>query len=293
MKKILDGKVAFITGAASGIGRGLCKGFAELGSDVVLADINEDGAQEVLSEVEGLGQKGLVVKCDVTDYDSVQSSVEAAVSEFNKIDMLVNNAGYSKLKPIVKLKVGEFQDILKINVIGVYNVTHAMVPHMDKQGGGAIVSTGSTAAIMAMPKWSAYAMSKSSLLAFTRCLGEELKRNKITVNSLMPTMVDTPLLRQGMSDEEIKKLEPMVPADLVPYFAFFGTRKARRMTGVNVNVENIERVLGMMTDLHEEEQKDKISFRDVKDVVKDKMKSSDYRNMAESRRLIDFLFSQR
>ena len=136
-------------------------------------------------------------------------------------------------------------------------------------------------------------MSKSSLLAFTRCLGEELKRNKITVNSLMPTMVDTPLLRQGMSDEEIKKLEPMVPADLVPYFAFFGTRKARRMTGVNVNVENIERVLGMMTDLHEEEQKDKISFRDVKDVVKDKMKSSDYRNMAESRRLIDFLFSQR
>src|SRR6056297_1029543 len=210
-----------------------------------------------------------------------------------KIDILVNNAGYSKLKPIVRMKVGEFQDILKTNVIGVYNVTHAMVPHMDEKGGGRIINTGSLAAKMAMPKWSAYAMSKSALLAFTESLAAELKRNKITVNTIMPNMFDTPLLRQGLSQEDIDRLNPMVPGDLVPYYGFLGSKRGKRMSGVNVNVDVIENVLSLKEELSEEEKQGKVNWKKLKGLAKKKLKDSEYRMAGQSRRLIDFLLSVR
>ncbi|HMF34638.1 MAG TPA: SDR family oxidoreductase [Candidatus Lokiarchaeia archaeon] len=241
----MDNQVALITGAGSGIGHALAIGFATAGIDLVLVDLNAEHLEEVKAECEALGRTVVAAPADVRNYEQVQEAVQAGIAAFGKIDVLVNNAGYSRMKRIERITVEEFQAILSINVIGVYNFAHAVAPSMLEKQHGAIINTGSMAAKMPVSKLSAYAMSKASLIGFTESLAEELKKSGITVNTIMPNSVDTPLFREGLTEEQVKMINPMKPEELVPFFLFFTTESAKKSTGWCVDVDLVRKVASM------------------------------------------------
>lgn len=288
MKKIIKDKAAVITGSGRGIGKALAVGFAKLGANVVLTARTDEEIKSVKDLVEAEGQKALAVPANVQDYEAIKNVIDKGIAEFGKIDALINNAGYSRLKPIHKMRVQEFQDIIKTNVLGVYNATHAIAPHMIENKSGSIVNTGSLTVNLPLAGWSAYAMTKGALLTFTTHLAEEMKRNKIRVNTVMPNMVHTPLLHSGMSEERIKTLDAMQPKELVPYYAFLCSDKAKRITGQNISVDVMEKIVALKSELPEEE-KENPSWGSVAGLVKKKMRRDDYKMARKCKKLVAYL----
>lgn len=290
VEKLLANKVAFITGGGSGIGKALAIGFAKYGAFIALADINEDGMQETFNEIVSLGQKCIMVTVNVQKYSDFISAFQKVKDELGKIDILINNAGYSRLYPFThpKCTVEILDNIVKTNTLGPLYGSHAVLPFMIENGGGTILSTGSTIVDQPAPGWTAYSMSKSSLLGFTECLAMELKQNKINVNLIMPRMVRTPLLR-GMKEEQINSMNPMLPEDLVDYFAFFASDAGQKLTGQLVNVDTIENLLEKAKDLSKEER----NWAGLKGYAEEKFKKDEYKKIKKMRKLIDFLLNQK
>ena len=286
MEKILEGKTALITGASQGIGKALAIGFARLGANIIITARNQEKLERTFEEVESQGVTGLIVPGDVQNYDDVQKIISLGKEKFNHIDILVNNAGFSRLKPITKMRIEQFQDIIKTNVLGVYNFTHAIVPHMIEIGGGTIVNTGSLIINSPGPRWSAYSMSKSALLGFTECLGIELKGYQININTIMPGPVNTPLFRMGMTEEMIKAIGPMSPEELIPYYAFFATQPGKKVTGLNVDVDICKSLIKLGNNLDSDQE---LSWNGIKEIAQQKLKPELFKKAKKYRKLINFL----
>ncbi|MHA1340792.1 MAG: SDR family NAD(P)-dependent oxidoreductase [Promethearchaeota archaeon] len=286
---MLNGKNVLITGSGRGIGKSLALGFAKLDANIILTSRTKEQIEEVKSQIEKIGQKAIAIVADVKIYDDIKNVVDKAIENFGKIDVLINNAGFSKIKPITRLRVQEFQDMIDINVKGVYNATHAVVPHMiEQKEGGSIINTGSLAVNMALPGWSCYAMTKSALLSFTTCLAEELKKYKIRVNTIMPNMVHTPMLHAGRTPEQIQSLNAMQPEELVPYFAFFASDKSNRVTGQNINIEVMEKIIKIAEDLPEEE-KTELSWKKIANIAESQLSINEFRMAKKNKKLVNFL----
>ncbi|MBN2155458.1 MAG: SDR family oxidoreductase [Candidatus Lokiarchaeota archaeon] len=288
MKAILEGKNTLITGSSSGIGKALAEGFASLGANIIITGRDTDRLRETEDIVNQTGQRVLVVPGDVQDYSDVKNIVDKGIAEFGKIDILINNAGFSRLKPITRFRVEEFQDILKTNILGPFNFTHAVVPYMIESGGGTILNTGTVAVKVPMPKWSAYAMSKGALNTFTEFVATELKPHKITINTIMLNMVDTPLFRLGLDEEKIRALNPMDPKLLTPYFAFFATPAAEKYTGFNIDMDVIKKVLSLKDKLPEEQKSD-VNWSSIQIFAEESLSSKQYRDIRKLKKYISFL----
>jgi len=285
MNKILEGKTALITGSSQGIGKALAIGFAKMGANIIITGRNQENMEKTLLQVEEKGVKGIIVPGNVQNYDEVQNIIKIGKENFAHIDILVNNAGFSRLKPIHKMRVEQFENILKTNVLGVYNCSHAIVPHMMEIGGGTIVNTGSAIISSPGPRWSAYSMSKSALLGFTESLGIELKGNKINVNTIMPGPVNTPLFRMGMTEDMIKAIGPMAPEDLVPYYAFFASEKGKKVTGLNVDMNICKSILEMGENLTQ--------WSELKEIAQEKLKPELFKEVKKYRKLLDFILQNK
>ena len=285
MNKILEGKTALITGSSQGIGKALAIGFAKMGANIIITGRNQENMEKTLLQVEEKGVKGIIVPGNVQNYDEVQNIIKIGKENFAHIDILVNNAGFSRLKPIHKMRVEQFENILKTNVLGVYNCSHAIVPHMMEIGGGTIVNTGSAIISSPGPRWSAYSMSKSALLGFTESLGIELKGNKINVNTIMPGPVNTPLFRMGMTEDMIKAIGPMAPEDLVPYYAFFASEKGKKVTGLNVDMNICKSILEMGENLTQ--------WSELKEIAQEKLKPELFKEVKKYRKLLDFILKNK
>jgi NAD(P)-dependent dehydrogenase (short-subunit alcohol dehydrogenase family) len=191
----IQGKIAVVTGAASGIGSAVAIALARKGADVVVADLSRDGLVEVLKEVEGAGQRGLAVETDVTKPEAVQNLYELSISEMGRVDILVNNAGVHMAGPVEKTPIGDWQWITDVNLWGVIHGIHFFLPHMLRRGNGHIVNTASIAGLAGGLDGSIpYTMTKFAVVGLSEGLAVYLRQKGIGVTAICPGLVSTNIL---------------------------------------------------------------------------------------------------
>lgn len=242
----LKDKAALITGAASGFGRGIAERFAAEGAKVAIVDLNGDGAQQVAGEI---GSNAIALTCDVASADDINDAVTAAADAFGKIDIVVNNAGWSHPnRPLMEVDEATFRRVYEINVLSIFHMTKTMVPRWRSAGGGVMINVGSTAGIRPRPGLSWYNSSKGAVHMMTKSLAVELAPDKIRVNALAPVMGATGLLEtfMGLPDtpENRAKFIATVPlgrlsepADMANAALFLASDEAEFMTGVILEVD--------------------------------------------------------
>lgn len=190
----LDGKVAIISGGARGQGEEEARLFAREGSAVVLGDILDEDGQRVANSIVDTGGQALYAHLDVTSETDWTDIVDKTVAEFGRVDFLLNNAGILPVAPIEQATLEHFQQVLDVNLVGVFLGIRAVIPAMREAGGGCIINTSSTAGIQGYPGLGAYVSSKFGVRGLTKVAAVELGGDNIRVNSVHPGPVDTEML---------------------------------------------------------------------------------------------------
>jgi NAD(P)-dependent dehydrogenase (short-subunit alcohol dehydrogenase family) len=191
MGKLQD-KIAIITGAASGLGKGIAELFAQEGATVVVADIQEDAGKQLADE---LG--GMFVQVDVTDPASVEAMIQSVVDRYDRIDILVNNAGIDGEQAVTAdSSLENWRRVMSINIDGVYYGMKYVLPVMVAQRGGVILNTASTVGLNAIPAIPAYSASKAGVIQLSKAVAIENAAYRIRVNAICPSVVETPLLKR-------------------------------------------------------------------------------------------------
>jgi len=242
----LKGKVAFITGAAGGIGRAICARYIEEGASIAAVDILADGVQESLREA-AAGERGLALACDITDADSVRAAVAKTVARFGRLNVLCNLAGGSSAADarVTEAPDDEFWRVIKLDLYGTFLCCKHAVPEMIKAGGGSVINMSSMVALMALPGRDCYTAAKGGVASLTRSMAAEYAADKIRVNAIAPGLVLTPRIARlltdrpelrGLSDTHL--LGPCQPLDIAQMAVYLASDEARVTTGQVLSVDS-------------------------------------------------------
>jgi 2-hydroxycyclohexanecarboxyl-CoA dehydrogenase len=243
----LDRKIAIVTGAGQGIGRAIATKLAAEGASVAVTDVNEATAKDTAEAIAGGEPAGraLAIRTDVTSRESVAAMIEQVRQEFGRIDVLVNNAGWDKVGPFTDSDPADWDRIIAINLYGVLNTCHAVLPVMMAQGSGTVVSLASDAGRVGSSGEAVYAAAKGGIIAFTKTIAREMARHQVTANCVCPGPTDTALLATAFGDnpklrESLARAIPLrrlgQPADLANAVAFLASDEAAFITGQTVSV---------------------------------------------------------
>jgi 3-oxoacyl-[acyl-carrier protein] reductase len=241
----LKDKVSIITGGSRGIGAATAILFARAGSDIVLNYVeNGSKAKEVTDSISRVGRKFIVYKGNVGKRRVADELVNKAISEFGRIDVVVNNAGIWTYGEMGSMSEGHLDETLEINLKGVFNVCNSVVPHLKKNAGGRIINISSTAGQRGEAFHSHYAASKGGILALTKSLAVELAPYNILVNAVAPGWVDTDMNTDVFADEKFHKavlesipLKRIATAeDVAGAVLFLASDLSRHITGATINV---------------------------------------------------------
>ncbi|MBO6718139.1 MAG: SDR family oxidoreductase [Rhizobiaceae bacterium] len=241
----LKDKVAIITGAASGFGEGMAKRFAEEGARIVVADINFRGAQRVAKEI---GDNAVCVQTDVSQKSEFDEMMDVTMKAFGRVDIMVNNAGYTHRNgDMLEVDEETFDLIAAVNMKAIYHSAKVVVPVMEKQGGGVIITTASTAGLRPRPGLTWYNASKGWAITATKSMAVELAPKKIRVNCLCPVAGETGMLAQFMGEDTPEKRAlfrssiPLgrlsTPLDIANAALWLASDEAEFITGVALEVD--------------------------------------------------------
>ncbi|UCB50267.1 MAG: glucose 1-dehydrogenase [Deltaproteobacteria bacterium] len=238
-----EGRVVIVTGGGMGIGKSYCQGFAKGGAHVVVADVDEEAANRVAQDV-----NGLAVQVDVSDEASAKAMAMAAHDRYGQIDILVNNAGLFTavlpMKPWTEISVDEWDRVMAVNVRGYMLCARAVFPYMKERGWGRIINIGSNTSLSGVPGFLHYVTSKGAIIGLTRALAREIGETGITVNTLTPGLVSTEGVKKHYSEKmldsrvaarSIKRQQ--MPEDLVGAVMFLSSEGAGFITGQILNVD--------------------------------------------------------
>jgi len=189
----LDGKTAIVTGGGSGIGRAIASLFGKQGAEVCILDYDETAATNVADEIKSNGGRAHGIKCDVSNHELVHSIVQAIIKNFSYVDILVNNAGVAHIGTAENTKEEDFDRLFNVNVKGVYNLLHAVIPFM-KVRGGVILNMASVASSVGLADRFAYSMTKGAVVAMTLTTAKDYISHKIRCNCVSPGRVHTPFV---------------------------------------------------------------------------------------------------
>lgn len=250
---LLEGKIAVVTGAGSGIGRSIVTNYVREGATVVVADLNEEAAQSVAAQLRETAPQSMAIQVDVTSKASCQALYESVFKRYGRIDIVGNNAGVSTMNRIVDLTEEEWDFNMNVNAKGVFLCTQAALPYLMKQGGGRIINTASMAGKRGTPLLAHYAASKWAVIGFTKSTALEVAGHGITVNCVCPGYVKTSMQDRevvweaklrGMQPEEVYeeyiRLTPMdriqTPEDVARIYVFLASHLADFVTGEAIDV---------------------------------------------------------
>lgn len=190
---MLENKRVFITGGANGIGRGLVQAFCRQGAKVVFCDVNDIDAEKLCREMKDYSCR--YIKTDVSDADELKTTLDTLLSEWGDIDIIINNAGVSRFKPIERISIEEFDEIMDINLRPVFITSKILAQHREKQqtknSYGRIINIASTRYLMSEPDSEGYAASKGGIVSLTHALAISLSKYHIIVNCISPGWIDT------------------------------------------------------------------------------------------------------
>ena len=240
-----SGKVAVITGGASGIGRAACLRIASEGCDVAVIDIDEQGAQRVAVECAKTGQNVLALGADVSDERQIEAAVSKVLAHFKRLDLLVSNAGIEgAMRDFGEMTTAEWDRIMAVNVRGAFLTVRACLPTLRSQKAGAIVLTASNYGFVATPHTTAYCTTKGAVAALGRALAVELVPDGIRVNCVCPGNVNTPMFDRAlaMQVDDPAKVKVAVgrmakPEEIASVIAFLLSKDASYMTGAQVMID--------------------------------------------------------
>jgi len=238
--------VAAVTGGASGIGLGVARRFVADGHDVAIMDRNGAGADAAATELRGGGARVLGVEVDVADRESVEAAFALVRSELGPIGMLVTSAGVESFDPLLEITAEKWDRIIAVNLTGTFTCVQAAVPDMLAAGWGRIVTISSSSAQSGAPNMAHYAASKGGVIALTKALAVDLARSGITVNTIPPSLVDTPMARAAEAAGDFPGVDvvgPMVPlgragtpADIAAACSFLCSEGGSYITGQIIGV---------------------------------------------------------
>jgi 2-hydroxycyclohexanecarboxyl-CoA dehydrogenase len=241
MGKLKD-KIAIVTGAGQGIGRGIAEKLAAEGATVAVTDVNETTAKET---ADAIGGGAVGIRADVTSRESVEAMVAQVHRQFGRIDVLVNNAGWDKAGPFVDSDPADWDRVIAINLYGVLHTCKAVLPIMAEQGHGSVVNLASDAGRVGSSGEAVYSAAKGGVIAFTKAIAREAARHQVNANAVCPGPTDTALFASIGGDnpklrEALTKAIPFrrlaQPADLANVVAFLASDEASYVTGQTVSV---------------------------------------------------------
>nr|WP_103104924.1 SDR family NAD(P)-dependent oxidoreductase [Brevibacillus reuszeri] len=240
----LEGKIALITGGASGIGFATAKRLAEFGANVMLLDINEELGETAARHIQDLGGAARFFKCNVVSQEDCRQVTEAIEEAYGRIDILFNNAGVIRRKTVVELEEQDWDLVINVSLKGAYNLSKYVIPVMAKSGGGSIINTGSGWGIKGGDKAAAYCAAKAGVVNLTRAMAIDHGPENIRVNCVSPGDTDTPLLREEarqlnkeesaflVSSAQGRPLERLgTPQDIANAVLFFASDLSAWVTG--------------------------------------------------------------
>jgi 3-oxoacyl-[acyl-carrier protein] reductase len=245
----LEDKVALITGGAAGIGKATAERFILEGAKVIICDVNEQGGRKTAGE---LGENCTFFALDISNRQSVQTWVDQVVAEFERVDILVNNAGILRDATLVKVKDGElvkqlaeeeFDNVISVNLKGVFNCTQAVAPHMIRQKAGSILNATSVVALDGNFGQTSYIAAKAGIVGMTKFWARELGRFNVRVNAVAPGMIMTEMLRSMPEPHlaEFKKHQPLgrfgKPEEVANAYLFLASDEASFITGSVLRVD--------------------------------------------------------
>lgn len=240
----LEGKSALVTGASRGIGREIALKLASLGADVAVNYAGSEAkANQVVAEIEAIGRKSFAVKCDVSNADEVTAMVKQVTDRFGRLDILVNNAGITKDNLLMRMKESEWDDVLNINLKGVFLCTKAVTRQMMKQRSGRIINIASIVGVSGNPGQANYVAAKAGVIGLTKTAAKELASRNITVNAVAPGFITTEMTEKLPEDikAEMLKLIPLArfgePKDIANVVAFLAADESSYMTGQTLHID--------------------------------------------------------
>ena len=250
----LENKVAIITGAASGMGKAMAKGYAKEGASVVIADLNADAATEVSESINSDGGNAIAIKYDVTDIQQSRDLVDSTLDKYGQLDILVNNAGVIVISPIEDVTPEDWDLIFDVNTKGLFFLSQIACVPMRKQSSGKIINMASGAGRTGDAYAAAYSASKATVMSITRCFAMAMGAYNVNVNGIAPGLVRTPFWDKlddefvkigdkspGDTWRELSKLvvlgRPGVAEDIVPMAIFLAGSGSDYITGQTYNVE--------------------------------------------------------
>lgn len=242
MKK-LEGRVALVTGGAQGIGRAIALRFANEGAKVVVIDVVADKASAVVDEITAAGGAAMAVACDVTQRDQVEAAIQTILGAYGQIDILCNNAGITRDARLVKMTEEQFDQVISVNLKGVFNLTQAVAPHMIERGYGRIISTSSVVGIYGNFGQTNYVATKAGVIGMTRVWARELGPKGITANAIAPGFIATDMVKT-VPQEVLDRFTGMTPVrrlgqpeDIAYAYLFLASEEASFINGAVLSVD--------------------------------------------------------